>query len=76
MATGTLLAPVARIAFILLLIGAVSAGEKEEQQVEHLTLEEFLKEVGPEEFERLTREAEDVAIKADRKSTRLNSSHH
>ncbi|MBS3896710.1 hypothetical protein [Silanimonas sp.] len=61
MATGTLLAPVALIAFILLLIGAVSAGEKEEQQVEYVTHEEFLKLVGPEEFERLMREAEDAA---------------
>lgn len=64
MATGTLLARVALIAFILLLIGAVSAGEKEEQQVEHLTLEEFLKLEGPEELERVTREAEDAAIAA------------
>ncbi|MBS3895314.1 hypothetical protein [Silanimonas sp.] len=64
MATGTLLAPVALIAFLLLLIGAVSAGEKEEQQVEHLTPEEFLKLEGPEEFERLTREAEDAIIAA------------
>lgn len=62
MATGTLLAPIALIAFILLFIGAVSAGEKEEQQVEYLTLEEFLKLEGPEEFERLTREAEDDAV--------------
>jgi hypothetical protein len=62
MATGTRLAPVALIAFIWLLIGTVSAGEKEEQQVEHLTSEEFLKAVGPEEYERLMREAEDAAV--------------
>lgn len=64
MTTGMRLAPVALIAFIWLLIGTVSAGEKEEQQVEHLTPEEFLKLVGPEEFERLMREADDAVSAA------------